>query len=387
MHVQAEKDGKFLSMFNIVRFSNYACDAGGNKNGTCYTKDECDQRGGINEGACAEGYGVCCTFTARCGDVSSENNTYFESDGDEKGHCTVKICKAKASIVQLRLDFETFNIAGPSSADTITVATASNNVLTDNGQGTASNLATVCLDDAFAVSNPGGQSPPVICGNNNDMHMYVDASADCNALTFTLSDTTSIIAGRSWTVRVTQYDAGFENLAPAGCTQYFWNKEDSDGTLYSYNYNSGNGPHLADQKQVICIRREENKNTICYSAADADIAISGVDGATATAAHCGGYDAAGPGTLSYADALLIPMAQLPAGTLLQNGNFCGQGKAFIGNMAGTATKYNQICSQSVPFRITFVSDTFEATGTGAEYDTANTVTSNNEGFKIAYTQS
>lgn len=66
-------------------------------------------------------------------------------------------------------------------------------------------------------------------------------------------------------------------------------------------------------------------------------------GATATAAHCGGYDAAGPGTLSYADALLIPMAQLPAGTLLQNGNFCGQGKAFIGNMAGTAMKYNQIC--------------------------------------------
>ena len=39
-------------------------------------------------------------------------------------------------------------------------------------------------------------------------------------------------------------------------------------------------------------------------------------------ANCGGYDAAG--TLSYADALLIPMAQLPAGTLLLNGNFCGQ---------------------------------------------------------------
>ena len=58
-------------------------------------------------------------------------------------------------------------------------------------------------------------------------------------------------------------------------------------------------------------------------------------------ANCGGYDAAG--TLSYADALLIPMAQLPAGTLLLNGNFCGQGQAFIGNMAGTATKYNQIC--------------------------------------------
>merc|ERR1711953_690255 len=323
MHVQAEKDGKFLSMFNIVRFSNYACDAGGNKNGTCYTKDECDQRGGINEGACAEGYGVCCTFTARCGDVSSENNTYFESDGDEKGHCTLRICKAKESIVQLRLDFETFNIAAPSDTD-IQVQTVSNNVVADGTAGTLSNLATVCLDDAFTVSNPGGQSPPVICGNNNDMHMYVDASADCNSMTFTLSDTSSIIAGRSWTVRITQYDSGFENLAPAGCTQYFWNKEDSEGILYSYNYNSGNGPHLADQKQVICIRREENKNRICYSVTDAaDIAISGVAAAAATNPYCGGYDTAGK--LTSADALLIPSASTDAGNNLGASNFCGQG--------------------------------------------------------------
>ena len=100
----------------------------------------------------------------------------------------------------------------------------------------------------------------------------MDASENCNALTFTLSDT-----GRSWRVRVTQYDAGFENLAPAGCTQYFWNKEDSNGVLSSYNY--GGGRHLADQKQVICIRREENKARICYSVDNRnDIAISGLAG-------------------------------------------------------------------------------------------------------------
>ena len=102
--------------------------------------------------------------------MSSENNTYFESDGDEKGHCTVKVCKAKASIVQLRLDFETFNILGPST-DTATVASVSNNVVLQNGA--PSNLNTVCLDDAFSVSNPGGQSPPIICGNNNDMHSKI----------------------------------------------------------------------------------------------------------------------------------------------------------------------------------------------------------------------
>ena len=102
--------------------------------------------------------------------------------------------------------------------------------------------------------------------------MYVDASENCNALTFTLRDT-----GRSWRVRVTQYEAGFENLAPAGCTQYFWNKEDSNGVLSSYNY--GGGRHLSDQKQVICIRREANKARICYSVDNRnDIAISGLAG-------------------------------------------------------------------------------------------------------------
>ena len=114
----------------------------------------------------------------------------------------------------------------------------------------------------------------------NLLSVYVDASADCNSMTFTLSDTASVISARSWTVRVTQYDAGFENLAPAGCTQYFWDKEDANGVLSSYNYNGGNGIHLADQKQVICIRREENKSQICYSVAanGDDIAISGKAG-------------------------------------------------------------------------------------------------------------
>ena len=71
-------------------------------------------------------------------------------------------------LFQLRLDFETFNIAGPSGSAT-TVQTVSNNVVLGAG-GVESNLGTVCLDDTFAVSNPDGQSPPVICGNNNGMH-------------------------------------------------------------------------------------------------------------------------------------------------------------------------------------------------------------------------
>ena len=42
------------------RFKNDPCDAT-TKNGTCYTASECEQRGGVNAGSCAQGYGVCCT--------------------------------------------------------------------------------------------------------------------------------------------------------------------------------------------------------------------------------------------------------------------------------------------------------------------------------------
>ena len=30
------------------------------KNGTCYAKDECENKGGTGYGSCAGGYGVCC---------------------------------------------------------------------------------------------------------------------------------------------------------------------------------------------------------------------------------------------------------------------------------------------------------------------------------------
>merc|ERR1712141_608316 len=116
--VEVERDGKFLSMFNIVRFPNDHCDAGGSRNGTCYTKEECSNKGGTEDGSCASGYGVCCTFVVNCGVTISENNTYFESDGDEKSHCSINVCKASEKIVQLRLDFITFSLLGPETAAT-----------------------------------------------------------------------------------------------------------------------------------------------------------------------------------------------------------------------------------------------------------------------------
>ena len=47
-------------MFNIVRFSNDACNASDTDTGICYTHAECDERGGAQARPCAAGFGVCC---------------------------------------------------------------------------------------------------------------------------------------------------------------------------------------------------------------------------------------------------------------------------------------------------------------------------------------
>ena len=52
-----------FGVFSIIRFPNDACEGTGNKNGTCYTPEECENKGGTNSGSCASGYGVCCTCT------------------------------------------------------------------------------------------------------------------------------------------------------------------------------------------------------------------------------------------------------------------------------------------------------------------------------------
>ena len=48
--------------------------------------------------------------------------------------------------------------------------------------------------------------------------MYVDASQSCNDLSMQLAADGS----QMWTITVSQYECGYENLAPPGCTQYYW---------------------------------------------------------------------------------------------------------------------------------------------------------------------
>ena len=51
-------------------------------------------------------------------------------------------------------------------------------------------------------------------------------------------------------LKVTQYSCDYDNLAPQGCTQYFFGNVMD--TVQTFNFDGGQ--HLANQRQAICVR-------------------------------------------------------------------------------------------------------------------------------------
>ncbi len=119
--------------------------------------------------------------------------------------------------------------------------------------------------------------------------VYVDASNLCNEIAFNLAAGTSAVT-RSWNIKVnfqwlvfpkpvwmgcfqvTQFDCNYDNLAPDGCTQYFFGT--TTDLVKSYNFDGGQ--HLASQDQNICVRRERSICQICWTpTADGDFELTG----------------------------------------------------------------------------------------------------------------
>lgn len=393
------RQGKVLPIFQVVRFPNDPCTvSGGSKNGTCYTSEECSNKGGTNAGSCAQGFGVCCTFTLNCGGSASENCTYFDSSTSvASGQCKTKICRCSDDICQIRLDFNNFIISGPST-NTVSVGKILGGQLTGVTTGTPVAEATQCLTDTFTITNQ--ENLPVICGINSGYHVYFDASEECHDLNFQLGNVANgvtTIATRSWSIKVTQYSCDYENLAPSGCDQWHFGS-DASNYIQTFNFQGGRGnggKHLANQHQSICIRRETGMCRICYSV-DNRLTDIGVTGKTAAATanasvkgtKCCGYglDGAGPGTAGGGDCLIIPGAEkTAAATVPVNEFYCGSmmGLATAIAAANTDALSKTVCSKQLPFRVDFDSDNWEvSTGAAANMEAEG----GNTGFKIRYFQ-
>merc|ERR1712048_1424345 len=166
-----DREAKILPIFQVVKFPNDVC-AGSSRNGTCYTSEECTSKGGTNDGSCASGFGVCCTFALSCGKSSSENQTYLVQSTVTSltSPCTYSICKCSTNICRIRFDFTTFVLAGATAGTTVSAASSTAATQIGNGMGD-------CLTDSFSIKSQGSFGTPIICGSNGGYHMIVDADS------------------------------------------------------------------------------------------------------------------------------------------------------------------------------------------------------------------
>ena len=246
-------------MFSIVTFKNDPCQTnsgttgttGRNRNGTCYTAQECSDKGGLSSGNCAAGFGVCCLFVITDGSSTiTQNCTYIQNPGFPSVYSsttglTYTVSKCTPDVCSLRLDFETFTILGPGS--------------------TLEDASHTC-QDSFTVTGTSGQSTPVICGMNSGQHVYVDigpATGATGTISFNFATTSSTT--RQWEVKVTQVPCYQSRGRDSGCLQYHTG---ITGRFESFNFQettSTSQQHLADQDYDICIRQEDGFCCIRYS--------------------------------------------------------------------------------------------------------------------------
>merc|ERR1711945_24194 len=329
----SNRNGKVLSVFNVVTFPNSACGATNGYNGTCYTTSECESKGGTASGTCASSFGVCCVFSLSCGGSSSANNSYAiissYSTSNDADPCTYTFCKTNTDVCKLRIDFDTMVLSDPE--------TLSSTVVTTDGVKLGS-----CMTDSLTVSNPGGQVPPTICGYNTGQHMWVPASNQCNQINIDI-DTGSTGTTRKWQIKVTQYECGNMMAPEQNCLQYH---TAASGTIASFHYDTSASTvgtsqvHLAHQYYDICIRRKRSYCALCLSPKIAGTG-TGVTTVSATEGNQVGYG-------DYLEIAALHAPPFSSTTIKGVQRICGS----FWNAATTAgTTHATACTYATPFKI------------------------------------
>lgn len=276
------REEKHFSLFSVVTFKNEECTSettltGGARAGTCYTTSECSDKGGTKSGNCASGFGVCCVFINKAATTATikENRTHlrnaeYPSYATATASTTIvyTINKMQSDICQIRLDFTTFLIAGPSDSQSkIACATQNHH----------------CTNDQIQIATTGNTGLyPMLCGALTGSHIYIELSptaADAATLTLKTSLTTAnqptpAIAARVWDFKTSQIPCYATYRAPSGCHQYLMT---DTGKITSANFYmvksstrggstaQNTGLQLASQFTNTCIRRSKGMCCVQYN--------------------------------------------------------------------------------------------------------------------------
>jgi len=351
------RDARF-SIFQIIKFANEPCE-GGTRNGTCFTKQECEDQGGTDSGSCADGFGVCCSIVLEESGSTSLNQSYMvqtSTTTPTTGTRQYTICPCSTDVCRIRFDFTQFMIAPPYIPTPDAGA-----VLSDGSKSMAEEAFATgdCTIDSFSISGPSGGTP-VICGTNDGQHMIVDTDGStCVTVNFAIgggSDT------RNWDIMTTQYRCGEEAGGPPGCLQ--WNMA-AQGDVRSFNFPrqargaavSDDVVHLSSQHYSICIRRPTGTTSICYI----PCTYVAMDG-NANVQQSFGLSIANADETSHVDTTFCSQdyieimggttaANAAMGVNSDNNIWCGRNFATADNVNFANAAAASVCTSSVPFRI------------------------------------
>lgn len=243
--MSSNRDEKFLSVFQIVKFQNDMCSASDGSMGVCYTQAECTANGGVATGSCASDYGVCCVFKLNeCGGTVSQLISYVESPNYPSpaptGMCMYNIGKCDTGVCQYKIQFEDVMLSGPEMGD--------------------------CTNDTLIVSNLAASSTAVVptnlCGTLSGQEMYVTVTNDTTVPKITLNIASDMA---KWRIKITQLQCSSGDLAPPGCLTYHTG---TTGTIESYNNQAGQGELLNNHKYSHCIKPQDGYCDVSLSASD-----------------------------------------------------------------------------------------------------------------------
>jgi len=377
----ANRDARF-SIFQIIKFKNEPCE-GGTRNGTCFTKQECEDQGGTDSGSCADGFGVCCSIVLEESGSTSLNQSYMvqtSTTTPTTGTRQYTICPCSTDVCRIRFDFTQFMIAPPYRPTPVAPDWLASGVTSMAEQAFATGD---CTTDSFSISGPNGGTP-IICGNNDGQHMIVDTDgSSCVTVNFAIGGGADT---RNWDIMTTQYRCGEEAGGPPGCLQ--WNMA-AQGDVRSFNFPrqargaavSDDIVHLSSQHYSICIRRPAGTTNICYipctyvaamqTAANAGVQQSfGLSIANAAetghvgSTHCSQDYIEIMGGTTAANAAM--------GVQSDNNIWCGRNFATLDNVAFDVAAAS-VCTSSAPFRIrvNFNEDEFRKSNMPADPEVAD----------------
>ncbi|CAH0399811.1 unnamed protein product [Chilo suppressalis] len=238
---------RFLEVFQVVEFEHVACVSTSGLEGTCLHEYECESSGGSMMGTCADGYGTCCVTLFKCDGQSSEQlgwftNPGFPSPSSDRLSCSFTLNKASDDIKQIRLDFETFELLGPTDG--------------------------TCQQDLFVVSGQNTNNIiPILCGINTGQHLYVEVG-DTKGPIY-LSVQTYAPENRLYSIKVSQLTWADELASPTGCLQYY---SEAQGYIESFNSKDRSEigipripSYLNNLNYAICINRAQGTCSVTYT--------------------------------------------------------------------------------------------------------------------------